>query len=365
MTKKLLLWTLNLVFLIGTGKAQTRYESALGFSLNFDKTWKRLPKETLNEKVKIVKEFLDYRKDVTFDACYQKIGNSDLAYPYILLKNVYSTTTDEEEITKIQEYYSTKNGFKDTAKKIVNGKFDFELKLGRSYYDVTNRILIIAYDFGIIENRSLVGLFAFYIGKKGSLITFCYSYKEEFNHDQKEFLEIIYSVKDKGMSSTMDEYKTKHDIAASYYNQGRLKSDEGDRQTAINLYSKAISNYPMEDTDAKAEAYYNRGLNKRYLKDIKGAITDYTEAIKLRPGYVKAYNNRGYARLVLEDFSGAILDFNATIKFDNYNTEFSNMALGNRGIAKLSLGQEGCEDLRKAIQLGNKSVGNVFKEYCH
>ena len=52
--------------------------------------------------MKDVKDFLEYRKDIQFDACYQKIGNVDMDYPYILFKNVYATTTNEDEIKKNQ-----------------------------------------------------------------------------------------------------------------------------------------------------------------------------------------------------------------------------------------------------------------------
>ncbi len=66
----------------------------------------------------------------------------------------------------------------------------------------------------------------------------------------------------------------------------------------------------------------------------------------------------------LSHYSGAINDFTMTIKYDNTNSDFSNMAYGNRGIAKISLGQDGCLDLKKAIELGNKSVAKIYSEYC-
>ncbi len=344
--------------------AQTVYESPLGFSLSFDKTWKRLPKEVLQQKMKDVKDLLEYRKDIQFEACYQKIGNADMDYPYILFKNVYATTTNEDEIKKVQEYFTSKPEFDKVIQKMVNGKFDVELKVGKNYYDAQNKILIFTYDMGISIKGNLVGMFAFYFGKSASLITYCYSYKDEFKYDQKEFLDIIYSIKDKGMATGMSDYTNKHDIAVKFYNDGKMQSEAGNRQEAIRLYTKAIENYPIEDTYMKSEAYYNRGLNKRYIDDIKGAIADYTQAIKFRPNYYKAYNNRGYAKLLLKDYTGAIADFTMTIKYDNYNTEFSNMALGNRGIAKLSLGQAGCPDIKKAIELGNKNVLKVYNEYC-
>jgi tetratricopeptide (TPR) repeat protein len=133
---------------------------------------------------------------------------------------------------------------------------------------------------------------------------------------------------------------------------------------AIKYYSLAITNYPIHATKEKSEACYNRGLNKRYLNDFEGAISDYTLAIKIRPDYYKAFFNRGYAKLLLDDYQGAIDDYTMTIKYDNYNTEFSNMAIGNRGIAKLYLGQDGCTDIKKAIELGNKSVLEAYNEYC-
>ena len=344
--------------------SQSTYESPLGFSLSFDQTWKRLPKEVLQQKMKDVKDFLEYHKEVQFDACYQKIGNADMDYPYILFKNIYATTTNEDEIKNIQKHFLNKPEFDNAIQNLSNGKFDMELQIGQNYYDEQNKILIFTYDVGLSIKGNLVGMFAFYIGKKASLMTYCYSYKDEFKYDQKEFLDIIYSIKDKGMISNMSDYTEKHTLAVKYYNDGKLQSDLGNRLEAINLYTKAIESYPIEDSYMKAEAYYNRGLNKRYVNNYKGAIIDYTQAIKLRPEYYKAYNNRGYAKLLTEDYIGAISDFTMVIKYDNYNTEFSNMALGNRGIAKITIGQDGCADLKKAIELGNKNIASFYAENC-
>ena len=352
------------LFTIRFSLAQTIYKSPLGFNLTFDKTWKRLPKEILQQRIKDGKDFLEYRKETQFDACYQKIGNADMDYPYILFKNVYATTINENEIKKVQEYFTSKPKFDQIIQNIANGRFDIELKVGKNYYDAQNKILIFTYDMGISIKGNLVGMFDFYFGKSASLITYCYSYKDEFKYDQKEFLEIIYSIKDKGLETSISDYNNKHDIAVKFYNDGKMQSEAGNRQEAIRLYTKAIENYPTEDTYIKSEAYYNRGLNKRYIDDNKGAVADYTQAIKFRPDYYKAYNNRGYAKLLMEDYAGAISDFTITIKYDNYNTEFSNLALGNRGIAKLSLGQDGCPDIKKAIELGNKNVLKVYNQYC-
>ncbi|MFZ1633768.1 MAG: tetratricopeptide repeat protein [Chitinophagales bacterium] len=361
--KALKLLTL-LIFLSRITFSQIIYESPLGFKLSFDSTWKKLPKEVLQQKMRDVQNFLDYKDDISFDACYQKIGNADMDYPYILFKNVYLTTTNSNEINEVQEYFKNKAGFDSLVQTIVNGKFDYELKIGESYYDKQNNILFFTYDMGLSIKGNLVGMFAYYFGKNGSLFIYCYSYKDEFKYDQQEFLDVIYSIEDKGMKSEMDVYQNKHDVAVKFYNDAKLKSAAGDYSESIKLYTKAIENYPVEDNNLKAEAYYNRGINKRNLNNFTGAISDYSEAIKLRPDYVKAFNNRGFAKMQIDDYSGAISDFTSAIKYDNYNTEFTNMAFGNRGIAKLAIGQDGCADLRKAMELGNKSVTQIYNEFC-
>ncbi len=353
-----------LLFSFNYAYCQSVYENPLGFKVKFDNTWKRLPKEVLQQKMKNAKEYLEYRKDIHYEACFQKIGNADMDYPYILFKNFYATTSDVEELKKLKYFFSNKEGLDMEITEIENGKIDIDLEIGKSYFDKDNRLLIVTYNMGISTKGNLVGLMGFYVGKNGSLQICCYSYKDEFKYDQKEFLNIIYSIEDTGMKSSMKDYLTNHDKSVSYYNEGKKYSELGNRKEAILNYTLAINTYPPEDKQLKSESYFNRGLNKRYLDDLNGAISDYSEAIKLKPDYYKAYNNRGFVYLLLEKFPSAIDDFTMTIKHDNYQTEYTNMALGNRGIAKLSSGINGCDDLKKAIEGGNTKVKSIYYENC-
>jgi tetratricopeptide (TPR) repeat protein len=99
----------------------------------------------------------------------------------------------------------------------------------------------------------------------------------------------------------------------------------------------------------KADDFYIRTENKYRQKDYKGAIADYTEAIRLNPKYDTAYNNRGVARSELGDPKGAIADYNTALKINPTYAE----AYNNRGVARSELGdkQGGIADLQKAADL--------------
>jgi len=346
-------------------QSQTLYKNPLGFNVRFDKTWKRLPKEVLQEKTKFIKEYMEYKKNIQYDACYQKIGNADMDYPYILFKNFYATTTNENEIEKLREFYTDKFVLDKIIESIETDKVKMKLQIGKTYFDKKKQLLIFTYDLNLNVKGNLVALVGFYVGKSATLQILCYTYLDEFKYDQKEFLDIINSIEDNGMKTNMSDYLKNHDQAVIYYNEGLSQSSNRNIVKAIEYYSLAINTYPTEDRFQLSEAYYNRALNKRKLDNFTGAIADYTKAIEFRSDYYKAYNNRGFAYLMLEKYSTAIYDFTMAIKFDNYQTEFTGMALGNRGIAKLSIGEDGCEDLKKAIAEGNLNVKSIFYEYCN
>lgn len=64
----------------------------------------------------------------------------------------------------------------------------------------------------------------------------------------------------------------------------------GDVEGAITDFTTLIES-PMdtwEAKDSKAVYYWNRGLVKQVKRDWDGAIADYSEALKLKPGYAEA-----------------------------------------------------------------------------
>jgi tetratricopeptide (TPR) repeat protein len=67
----------------------------------------------------------------------------------------------------------------------------------------------------------------------------------------------------------------------TYYNLGYISFNvEKDYRKATVMFSKALKFNP-----AYAEAYYMRGLSFEQLGEFAKSIRDYTEAIKIAPGY--------------------------------------------------------------------------------
>ena len=81
------------------------------------------------------------------------------------------------------------------------------------------------------------------------------------------------------------------------------------------------------------EEYFNRGKERGNSKDYSGAISDFTNAIRIKPDYAYAYYNRGFSKNKLKDYLGAIADYTKTIELDpNYALAYS-----NRGYSKDNL----------------------------
>jgi tetratricopeptide (TPR) repeat protein len=118
-------------------------------------------------------------------------------------------------------------------------------------------------------------------------------------------------------------------------NRGNAKAALGNRRGAIDDYTAALKLNPKD-----AAAYINRGIAKTALGDYQGAIEDCTAALKFDPNLADAYNNRGFVKTALGDHRGAIEEYTAALKF---NPKFAD-AYYNRGLAKAYLG-----DYRGAI----------------
>ena len=118
--------------------------------------------------------------------------------------------------------------------------------------------------------------------------------------------------------------------AKIYFYRGNDKYESGDYKGAIADYTQAIRLKPDY-----VEAYCNRGAAKDNLGQHLAAIADYDTAIRLKPDYVKAYYNRGDAKDDLGQHLAAIADYDAAIRLKPDDAD----AYYNRGIMRASLGQ--------------------------
>jgi tetratricopeptide (TPR) repeat protein len=111
----------------------------------------------------------------------------------------------------------------------------------------------------------------------------------------------------------------------------------------------------------KSETLLDKGNEKFILNDYKGAIQDFTVAVKLNPNNALIYDSRGHAKFHLEDYAGAIDDFTMALKIKPKGIFYS-----NRGMAKYLMNDKAgaCLDWSKAGELGDMEAYDMIKKYC-
>jgi tetratricopeptide (TPR) repeat protein len=121
---------------------------------------------------------------------------------------------------------------------------------------------------------------------------------------------------------------------AAFYYLAKIEYKLGNFSSSIAYYDKIISLITNDP-----ELYFNRGAAKGMLMDSEGSIKDYDKAIVLNPNYMEAYANRGVAKINLLTTKGNIQPTKAQTS-------------------------DACTDLKKARQLGDKSVDDMIFVYC-
>ena len=119
---------------------------------------------------------------------------------------------------------------------------------------------------------------------------------------------------------------------------------KNDYPGAISDYTEAIRLYPTYEI-----AWYNRGVSKYNKGDYDGAISDYTEAIRLNPDYSNAWVGRGLAKGKKGDYDGAISDYTEAIRLNpGYSLAWNNLgwAKEQKGLLNAAL-----QDYKKALEL--------------
>jgi tetratricopeptide (TPR) repeat protein len=122
--------------------------------------------------------------------------------------------------------------------------------------------------------------------------------------------------------------------------EGLKKQEQEDYTGAISDYTEFLKLYPNHP-----DGYSHRGFAKAMLNNLQGAIVDFDRAISLAPRNADAYNGRGNVNAMAGNLTASIRDFNQSIRYDRnfadayYNRAISRHGLGDRRGAKSDLSQ--------------------------
>ncbi|MEO7978890.1 tetratricopeptide repeat protein [Flavobacterium sp.] len=147
-------------------------------------------------------------------------------------------------------------------------------------------------------------------------------------------------------------------IVKFHYCAGFIKQSKGDLVGCINEYNAA------NDWDKEyPTAYISRGSAYMDLKNYDKAISDYTMAIKLSPENEEPYAYRGRAYYEINKLNNSKDDFDKAIRLNkNFRYAYSNRALLK--YTKLNNKAGGCEDLKKAAELGDEDSKKYLENDC-
>jgi tetratricopeptide (TPR) repeat protein len=143
----------------------------------------------------------------------------------------------------------------------------------------------------------------------------------------------------------------------SYAERGHVRMKLKNWKGALADFTEALA---IDPTDA--DDWLSRGLVKEKLKDLAGALNDLTEAIKLKDNFEKAWLCRGNVLTNLNRLPEALEDYTLAIHhYPEYGAAYYNRALAYH---KLGKQKEACGDLRKAQDLKTKVDSKVFNTIC-
>jgi tetratricopeptide (TPR) repeat protein len=129
-----------------------------------------------------------------------------------------------------------------------------------------------------------------------------------------------------------------------FFNRGIAWRGKNELRRAIADFTEAIKLDKSHDG-----AFDNRGMSFQALGEYDRAIADYSETIRLQPGDFRAYFNRGRTFAAKGDLERAIADYNESIKrFPDFNQLYR-----ARGVAYYNLGKysEAADELRHSLDI--------------
>jgi len=142
-----------------------------------------------------------------------------------------------------------------------------------------------------------------------------------------------------------------------FYENGIKKHQNQDYKGAIKEYTKAI-----KENKENKDAYFNRGTCEFALKDFDAAMVDFTKVIELDPSFVKAYYSRATIFVSKEKYAEAFPDLNQAYKIAPATPNLLTL----RGQIRAATGDKkgACEDFDQAKTFGDKQADAYLQKYC-
>lgn len=131
---------------------------------------------------------------------------------------------------------------------------------------------------------------------------------------------------------------------------------------ALKQYDKALADYSaaIEADKTMGLAYNNRALTRVLLnRDLKPALDDADEALKLMPINLDVRDTRGFIFLKLNEPAQALVNYDAALDFDPNRA----LSLYGRGLARVRLGDAAGTGDQAAAETINPDVAKEFSMY--
>lgn len=276
---------------------------------------------------------------------------------------LFSCSTDKkkalEHFNKAKELYK-KDDIKNASSEIDlaialdSTNFDFQITKAKIITETDNYELAIIILKGLSSKNFKLDTVNFNIGTCyfgfGNHFSMKQNDEEKANDSYEKALNYYNNAIDINMQY-FDAYVEKQKVL---HNLNRYDEALVVLNTAINLFPDSIS------------LICNRGVEKMYLGDLTGAMTDLNKSIQSNKldslNFASAYRFRGNLHLKKGKPDKAINDLTNALKY-NPKDEY---ALVTRAecYKEKGLKDKACEDYRKAADLGFVSIYKTIKEYC-
>ncbi|XP_065883040.1 tetratricopeptide repeat protein 1-like [Dysidea avara] len=164
------------------------------------------------------------------------------------------------------------------------------------------------------------------------------------------------SVKNGGLVELSEEQRKElKEQAGELKNKGNDLYKTGEYEEAIELYSEALQVYPSDCDNERAVCHANRAACYVKMDKHEESISDCSEALKMKPDYMKALLRRAQSYEATEKLEEALADYKKVIEMDPSNQT------AREAIMRLPKQIEEQREKLKEEMLGKlKDLGNMF-----